>query len=247
VFDDSGARADAVAKDFGISHVAPDWVDVVRDPEIQLVDIAVCDGRQADIARAAFAHGKHVLIERSAASSPTEREALARTANAAGLHAAVCFPYLYNPVQTLARKLIADGELGTITGFRATFDRGSAADAVVQSSADMRDRGIGAQAGQIIALALQLVGPIERVCGMSKAFAGARADARLERTNTREDFVQFLCEFESGAAAHFSSTAVGEEQWLGLSYEVQGALGGSVRKYAHRSRRSASLILVNEG
>jgi predicted dehydrogenase len=74
----SEASSQAVAAEFGIGRIAPDWQSVVADPEVDAVCIGTWPYLHAEVSVAALAAGKHVLTEARMACNLTEaREMLA--------------------------------------------------------------------------------------------------------------------------------------------------------------------------
>lgn len=217
VYDVARRRAAVAAERFGIGRNVGDWREIVSDPGIELVVIACCDDGTPEIVEAAIAQGKHVLCERIPSFDHRQMRALAEAADAAGVRAAVCFPGLRNPVQTLARTLVSSGKLGSVRGVRVSFEKDTGPDSGVVAP-------LHRFAADAIALGLDLIGPIRRVCGMSKRFARAEENSSSEAPGTG-DLVQFLCEFDHGAVSHFSIGNVCTGRLFGLAYEVQGTLG----------------------
>ena len=63
----SDVSEDAVAKfakNMGYNRYTTNWMDVVTDPEIDLIDIATPNCMHYEMAKAALEHGKHVLCEK---------------------------------------------------------------------------------------------------------------------------------------------------------------------------------------
>src|SRR6185295_15903090 len=89
-----------------------DWKSIVADKAIDLVAIASAAAGRAPIAVAAIAAGKHVYCDQPVATSAADTEKVLKAAETGGVVPAVSFPYLSNPAQTLARRLIADGKTG---------------------------------------------------------------------------------------------------------------------------------------
>ena len=94
-----GRDADAVAAaahKYGWSESATDWREVIARDDIDIVDICAPGWLHAEIATAALAAGKHVLVEKPLANSMAESEAMvaaAQAARAAGVRSMVGFNY----------------------------------------------------------------------------------------------------------------------------------------------------------
>ena len=88
------------------------------------MDICTPGDTHAEIAIAALEAGKHVLCEKPLANTVAEAEAMTSAAAAAderGVRSMVGFNYRRVPAIALARKLVADGRLGTIRHVRAQY------------------------------------------------------------------------------------------------------------------------------
>lgn len=119
-----GRRADATAaaaQRFGWEESSTDWREVVARPDIDLVDIVTPGDSHAEIALAALAAGKHVLVEKPLANTVAEARALAAAARASDRVAMVGFNYRRIPALTLARDLVAAGRIGVVRHVRAHY------------------------------------------------------------------------------------------------------------------------------
>src|SRR6187549_3636214 len=65
-------RAEAIAKEFGIEHVADNWQELVRQPHVDLVSIVTPPSTHMEIALAALEERKAVLCEKPMALNATE-------------------------------------------------------------------------------------------------------------------------------------------------------------------------------
>ena len=79
---DPDGVAEAAAK-YGWAESATDWRAVIARDDIQIVDICAPGFMHAEIAIAALAAGKHVLVEKPLANTLAEAEAMAEAARAA--------------------------------------------------------------------------------------------------------------------------------------------------------------------
>ena len=97
---------------FGWAESATDWRAVLERDDIDIVDVCTPGHLHHDIAIAALAAGKHVLVEKPLANTVAEAEAM--VAAAAALARTACasmvgFNYRRVPALALARELIARG------------------------------------------------------------------------------------------------------------------------------------------
>lgn len=124
--------ASRAADRLGWQEVETDWRRALEREDIDLVDICTPGDTHAEIAEAALAAGKHVLVEKPMANTVAEAEAMASAATAArrdGVRSMVGFTYRRVPALQLARRLIDEGRLGTIRQVRAQYLQDWAADA----------------------------------------------------------------------------------------------------------------------
>jgi UDP-N-acetyl-2-amino-2-deoxyglucuronate dehydrogenase len=109
---------DAVAAAFAAEHRAPRWTadihDVLNDPAVTAVSIAVDHGRHAEIVEAVLRVGKHVLVEKPLALSVPEAERLVALAADRDRVLSVVSQHCYDPVVVAVRQWLADGLLGTL-------------------------------------------------------------------------------------------------------------------------------------
>ena len=113
--------ASRAARELGFRRHTADWREIIDDPTIDIVDIDTPNDLHFEMAMAAIAAGKHVYCEKPLANDAKEAFAMAEAAEKAGVITMVGFNYIKNPVQTLARRLVADGEIGAPSYYRGSF------------------------------------------------------------------------------------------------------------------------------
>ena len=114
--------AAAAAAEMGFRRHARDWREVIEDPSIDIVDITTPNDLHFDIAMAAIAAGKHIWCEKPLTNDVGTSFEMAEAAEKAGITTMVGFNYIKNPVQDLARRLIEEGEIGSVTYYRGLFN-----------------------------------------------------------------------------------------------------------------------------
>ncbi len=115
--------AEAAAR-YGWAEYETDWRAVIARDDIHIVDICAPGWMHAEIAIAALAAGKHVLVEKPLANTLAEAElmtAAAAKARARGVQSMIGFNYRRVPALALAKELIAEGRLGTVRHVRASY------------------------------------------------------------------------------------------------------------------------------
>ena len=117
----NGPAVAAAAAAYGIPEHTTDWRALVTRDDIDVVDICTPPGTHAEIAQAAAAAGKAVLCEKPLALTYPEAAAALAAVTGAGVHHAVGFNYRRLPAVALMRRMVADGAVGEVRLWRATW------------------------------------------------------------------------------------------------------------------------------
>jgi predicted dehydrogenase len=241
---DATRVADAADR-LGWESTETSWQALVDRDDIDLIDVCTPGHTHAEIAIAALEAGKHVLCEKPLANTVEEAEAMNRAAEKAavvGVRSMVGFTYRRVPAIGLARRLVAEGRLGTIHHVRAQYLQ----DWIVDPEAPLSWRLDKAQAGSgalgdigahIVDLAQHITADvIGRVSGRLRTFVGERPTsaehAGLAGTAgegrgpvTVDDAAVFLAEFRSGALGVFEATRFAHGRKNAIRIEVNGSAG----------------------
>lgn len=230
------------ARQMGWQQVATDWNEVVRRPDIDLVDIVTPGDSHADIAIAAAQAGKHVFCEKPLANTVAEAERMLEAVQKAGVRHMVAFNYRRVPAIAYARQLIDEGRIGRIYHFRArylqdwimdpNFPLVWRLDKNAAGSGPMGDLG-----AHIIDLARYLVGELDEVTGMAETFIKERpvlesSDAGLGASGgarkgqvTVEDAAAFVTRFTNGAMGTFEVSRFAGGNRNANAFEINGSKG----------------------
>lgn len=246
-----GAAARAAAERHGWAAVETDWRALIARDDIDLVDICTPGDSHAEIAVAALAAGKHVLCEKPLANTVAEAEAMTRAAEEAygrGQVAMVGFNYRRVPATALARRMIADGRLGTLRHVRVTYLQDWLADPAFPLTWRLRREHAGSGAlgdlgAHIVDLAQYLAGePLAGVSALTETFVRERplpggpsrglaagsatgAPGVSTGTVTVDDAAVFTGRFASGALAAFEATRYATGRKNALRIELNGERG----------------------
>lgn len=106
--------ARATAAKFSIPSAYGTPRDLIADPQVDLVTVAVRVPAHREIVLAALAAGKHVYCEWPLGRSTAEAEEMLVAARAAGVAHVIGFQARRSPALVLAREMIAAGEVGTV-------------------------------------------------------------------------------------------------------------------------------------
>jgi predicted dehydrogenase len=94
--------------------VSTSFDEVLADPAVQAVAIATPASTHVDIALAALAAGKHVLVEKPLAATFADGAKVVQAAEDAGLVLMLDHTYCYTPAVQHLRGLVRGGELGEL-------------------------------------------------------------------------------------------------------------------------------------
>lgn len=107
------AKTAALAARHGIATVTQDWRDVLARDDVDAVVITTPDDTHPEIAIAAAAAGKHILLQKPMARTAEDCLRIIAAARAAGVHLSVSFMHRHFEEVVLARELLAQGAIGT--------------------------------------------------------------------------------------------------------------------------------------
>jgi predicted dehydrogenase len=105
-------RAAGVARAAGAEAVYTDYRQLLERPDIAAVSIATPDFAHREIAVAAAAAGKHILVEKPLATTVADAEAIVAAARQGGVKLMVDFHNRVNPPFVEARRSLRSGEIG---------------------------------------------------------------------------------------------------------------------------------------
>ncbi len=98
-----------------------DWRKLLEQSDVQAVLICTPSADHAECAIEAFAHGKHVYLEKPIASSPAQAETVLQAWESAGLVGMMGFNYRHHSLFVKARETVISGRLGKILGVQSSF------------------------------------------------------------------------------------------------------------------------------
>lgn len=230
------AVAQAKAREFGFDRASDDWRTLVRDAEVDVVDICSPNHLHKQMALAAIAAGKAVFAEKPLALNASDALEMTLAAEAAGVKTLVGFNYAKNPAAQLAREIIQAGEIGEVVHFRGTHNEDYLADPASPHSWRLQraysgSGALGDMGSHIINMAHYLVGDISAVCGDLQTVIRQRPlptqpDRYAEVEN--EDQAHCLVRFANGAQGTLETSRIAWGRKMGLTFEVTGSKGSLV-------------------
>ena len=117
IFDADNAKAQDVAKRHGIPTVYKTLAELLADPKVEIVDIAVPAAAQPEIFAQVAAAKKHILAQKPFATTVAAGEAMVKQAKDAGIIAAVNQQLRFEEGVAAAHKMVELGWIGTVSNF----------------------------------------------------------------------------------------------------------------------------------
>lgn len=209
--------ADRLAAGFDIPRTATDLDQVLADPEVTSVSIAVDHGRHAELAARALAAGRHVLLEKPFATRAGDARALTATAERAGLVLSVVSQHRYDPVVSAVTEWVAEGLLGRLTqAFAVQQCRRTR-----EYYADWHGTRSGEGGSALINQGYHALDVLRALCGGTLEVVGATGGALvLGDAIENEDTLAAVLRGPDGLAATYSVTVTSTLEWwtrLGLT------------------------------
>ncbi|WP_394940700.1 Gfo/Idh/MocA family protein [Psychromicrobium sp. YIM B11713] len=228
------AAAQAAAERYGWQQSATDWRTVLERDDIQIVDICTPGWTHAEIAIAALAAGKHVLLEKPLANSLAEAEemaAAARAAEARGIRSMLGFNYRRIPALVLAKELVATGRVGEIRQVRVAYLQDWLSDPSAEMSWRLRKETAGSGAlGDIASHAVDLLqfvtnDEVRSASARMRTFVPSRPGPEGQEKVTVDDAIWATLELSSGAVASVEATRMATGRKNALQLEIYGEKG----------------------
>jgi predicted dehydrogenase len=212
---------------WGWQNYTTTWKDVVRHPDITLVDVSTPNHMHAEQAVAALAAGKHVACEKPLAGTLKDARAMRNAAQKAKrARTFVWYNYRRCPAVAFAHQLVKEGRLGRVYHVRARYLQDSGGPEVPLSwRFQKKYAGTGAHGdlnAHIVDMARFVLGDeVVEVCGAVAetfvperplpAMSGRNAAVAAQRAPRKaksdvDDCVLFLARFRGGAVASFEAT-----------------------------------------
>ena len=226
--------AEKKAKEFGFNRFTGDWMDIVQDPNVDVVDICTPNFLHKEIALAAIANGKHVYSEKPLALTAEDAKLMYEAAKKANVKTLVGFNYIKNPTTQLAREIIANGEIGEVVHFYGTHNEDYLANKntpldwhCVKEKAGLG--ALGDLAAHIVQMSQYLLGQdIRAVIGNMQTVIKNRPNPhnvqeRLAVEN--EDQATALVRFDNGCMGTIETSRIACGRKMGLSYVITGTKG----------------------
>lgn len=171
-----------------------DYKELLRDPDVDLVDIVTSSGSHASITREGLQAGKHVLVEKPMAMTSSEADELLALAKAKGLMLGVVSQRRFEDQHEAVKKVVDSGGIGKLLLVEVSCPYYR--DQAYYDSADWRGK-IATDGGAIMNQGIHSVDLMLWFAGPAKTVTGKTATQthRMEA----EDLALAIVTFENGA------------------------------------------------
>lgn len=221
------AVAEETARTVGAESTR-DWRRVIEDPRVDAVVVSTPNGWLAEIATAALAAGKHVLVEKPMGRNLAEAERMCAVAWATGRCLKVGFNHRYHPAVAEAWERVGRGEIGRLINLRCRYGHGGRPGYEREWRADREVSG----GGQLTDQGVHVIDLFQWFAGAARA-AYARFQTAVWPRGGLEDNAFAIIEFDHGVVGGFHTSST---QWKNLfSFEVFGDRGALVVEGLGRS------------
>ncbi|WP_347346589.1 Gfo/Idh/MocA family oxidoreductase [Microbacterium sp.] len=229
--------AQDVAERYGFERWGTSVDELLADPTIDAVSVALPNSQHLDVLGRVLASGKHVLTEKPLGMDGAQAAQLVELALAPGREGAVDavgFSYRRLPGLAALRDAVADGILGPIRHFETTYYCAHAADP--DDPFTWRFDRATSGGGALIDLGLHAIDAVEFVVGPITEIVGARFQTAIsERSDrggirhvvTNDDAAALLMVAGDGATGTLQTSRIAHGKPNSLQIAVFGANGSA--------------------
>lgn len=233
-------RAERLARKFGARRVYTDHRELLRDPDVQMVDVCTPTDTHLPLSLDAIRAGKHVLSEKPLAHDARDAFMAAREADRHGVRTKLGFTFRYSPAVRQIHRWIRDGTLGEIFHVHGLEQNSQFLDPheplrQVPRGADFSElipSSVVGYGSHLLDLVRWCAGEYRSVIGSMHNFVPervVRGHEGLQRINV-EDGTVALAEFESGAQGILQTSYIAVGNYPGVELRVYGSRGAAVAR-----------------
>lgn len=233
-----------LARVWGFKHTATKWEDVINNPEIDIVSVALPNFLHAQVSAAALRAGKHVLCEKPLALNANDACELVKIANESEVVCGSVFNYRRVPAVAMIKKFLDDGEIGILSHMVIKYESSYAADPMLPFSWRYRKSQAGGGALHDVGphamdVARFLAGDVSEIIGASSetviphryvpmsaniGHSHVQLSDKMEVVDT-DDITSCLMKFRDGCHALFTASRVSVGMGNTLTLQLTGTKG----------------------
>ncbi len=251
----SQSKAEAAAKAFGAKTGYADGKDLIKDPSVDIVTIAVKVPDHRELVLAALEAGKHIFCEWPLGRNLAETQELAAAAEAAGVHAIVGLQTRLNPATLRARDLISSGVIGRPIAARvlsSTVAFGPKVEAAMSFGEDAANGVtlVTIQGAHTLDFAIAVLGPFADLTAlMTTQFPQVTVgDSNTKQPRSTADHLLTHARFGAGSALSIEVAGGRTPEAVTFRMQVDGEKGSlSIDGGAVRGFQSGRLTLSLDG
>ena len=251
----SQPSADAAARAFGAKKGYGDAQDLIADPDVDLVTVAIKVPDHRELVLAALEAGKHIYCEWPLGRDLAETEELAAAAGKTSVHAAIGLQTRKNPAALHARKLVASGAIGRVLSARLYSGTVAFRPKIGKADAYLEDADNGAtlvtiHGGHALDLACAVLGGFEDIAALTTTQYSeiAVGDEGKKQARTIPDHLLVQARLASGGALSVEVAGGRPPEATPFYLDVTGEDGNLLLEGgAPRGFQSARLRLLVKG
>jgi len=234
ICDISAERGKAKQVEMGFARSTTDYMEVVNDPEVELISICVPNAVHKEIAVAALKAGKHVWCEKPMATGLADAEDMLAAARFSNCQTILGYNYAQNPLVQSARQLVEEGAIGKVIGFHGIYDIDNEADPDRPHSWRMNRQASGSGANadvmcHLLSVAHLMTGSeVKRLVGDYDTVHKQRSDPKNPGQTLavdNDDVCTALVHFACGIKGTLRVSRVAWGRKCGLRWEIHGSQG----------------------
>ncbi len=242
---------DGRRRDWQIDKTTTRYEDICADPNVDAVIIATPNSTHHEIAIAAAKAGKHVMCEKPLGLNAGEVRQMYDAAEANGVVHMTAFTYRFAPSMRYLKHLVDSGALGTPRHFRSQrfldwpeTSWGWRQYRALAGGGDLFDMTI-----HRLDFAIDLLGPIERVCGALATFAPRTKtpDGRDCPPSDVDDWSCLIGQFASGATGIWEGTTLAKGYGRGGFGHEWAEINGSDASAVYQLHQPNTILLGRTG
>ena len=230
-------RAYAFAARFGIDRSYGSYRDIIADPDVDVLYIATPHTHHQAIGIAAASAGKALLVEKAFTATLGGAEALVAAVRENGVFAMEAMWTRFQPAVIAARKLVADGAIGTVRSVQADlgvvrgFDPTDRIFAHELGGGALLDLGV-----YLVSFAQMMLGNPTSVSALgSHEMSGVDADATILLGFDEGTTATLMCSLHSPMPGH--ARVFGTRGWIDILPRFHHPISFVLHRQGHESEQ----------